>query len=84
MTDKLNNLYGKVKQDWSKQEILDGIDDIIADFESRICDKCKYFMEGEDISHACSAGNSCGIDEYGVPSVLRSFGCIEFKRKQDG
>ena len=82
MTDKLNNLYGKVKQDWSKQEILDGIDDIIDDFESSVCDNC------------ASYNNSNGMCYFGVDIKLtpsheyvgtpKDFGCNKFTRKQDG
>ena len=49
--------------------------------ENRTCEKCKYFKEGKDVTHICTIGNSCGIDEYGVPSVLRTFCCNEFEKK---
>ena len=57
-------------------------DELYDEFENRTCENCKYFKEGEDITHICTIGNSCGVDEYGVPTVLMSFGCNEFKEKR--
>lgn len=64
-----------------KQNSYSMINIIYDDLANQTCENCKYFTERDDISHLCTMGNSCGIDEYGIPTVLRTWGCNEWETK---
>ena len=78
---ELDNLYGMVKQDWSKQEILDAIDKINTDLDSRVCENCTHGGIDLDDRYYCDKGI---IEHYRIVNNSNDFGCNKFKRREDG
>jgi len=71
MKKRLDNLYGMVKQDWTKGEILTEIDKISNEFESRVCKSCVY----NTTSEMCNK-----FIKRPPMSQVSKFGCTEFER----
>lgn len=61
--------------------IHDTIDCIYDDFESRICDNCKYFTFENEIIGTCQKGiydkQLCSSEDH----LVSSFGCNKWKSK---
>ncbi len=71
----IDNLYGMVNKDWTKQEILNEINRINNELESQVCENCIYFNN-----------QSCNHDSIGLSIdgyVPLNFGCNKFKRKME-
>lgn len=76
---KLDNLYGMVNQNWTKQEILNEIDRINADIESRTCENRKYIkgVRSSRYNSEVDARHCTVLNQ----KVEDNFGCVKFKRR---
>lgn len=76
-----DSLFRFIERDMTMKNISFeiAIDAIYDDFESRICENCKYssVIQGTDRLF-------CGCDEAEqLPTVNKDFGCNKFERKTD-
>ena len=85
---RLNNLYGKVKKGWTTEEVLDDIDSIIGDIESRTCENCEYdycnFIKCKKCITRPTIEYYDEKEDGQFLKVDKDFSCNRFKRKQNG